>query len=74
MPVFLMSKQVILRAWRDGLLAVFAVLCAVHASAGQMASHDYTAIKAKGFLSGAARRAVEADPKAYLSGVQGPGI
>ncbi len=63
------------RVSRLTALVVFAALAVVApARAGQMASHDYLALMARPFLTGSARRAVDANQAAYLSGAQGPDI
>lgn len=47
------------------------LICNV-AWAGQMSSHDYTAVLAKDGLTGTALKAVTTNEDAYLSGAQGP--
>ena len=42
--------------------------------AGQMSSHDYTALRSKEFLSGNAKTIVDGHGEAYLAGSQGPDV
>ncbi len=50
------------------------LICSAQAWAGQMGGHIYSALLAKQYLSGSARRAVDAHLDLYLSGAQGPDI
>jgi len=53
------------------VLSCLVLLCGA-AWAGQMSSHDYTAMQARDSLTGAALAAVKGNEDAYLSGAQGP--
>lgn len=59
---------------RATLLALFLVTFTVACVAGQMSSHDYTALSAKDALSGTAAKAVSENSNAFLSGAQGPDV
>ena len=50
------------------------MLSFISAKAGQMAGHIYTAVESIRYLNGNAKKIVESNLDAYLSGAQGPDI